>query len=40
MEANGVAEPNSAQLVEAAKSGQLLLLVRRRDQSFYATMKK
>ncbi|MCL2777142.1 MAG: trypsin-like peptidase domain-containing protein [Polyangiaceae bacterium] len=40
IEANGIAEPNSAQLVEAAKGGQLLLLVRRRDQSFYATMKK
>ncbi|MCL2724992.1 MAG: trypsin-like peptidase domain-containing protein [Polyangiaceae bacterium] len=40
IEADGISEPNSAQLVKAAEDGQLLLLVRRRDQSFYATMKK
>jgi S1-C subfamily serine protease len=40
MEADGVSEPTSTQLAEQAKDGQLLVLVRRRDASFYAAMKK
>jgi len=40
VEADGVQEPTSNQLAEAAKDGQLLVRVRRRDASFYAAMKK
>jgi len=40
VECDGVQEPTSAQLAEAAKDGQLLVRVRRRDASFYAAMKK
>jgi len=40
VEADGVQDPTAAQLSEAAKDGQLLVRVRRRDASFYAAMKK
>ena len=40
VEADGIQEPNSNQLSEAAKDGQLIVRVRRRDASFYAAMKK
>jgi S1-C subfamily serine protease len=40
VEADGIADPTAAQLSEAAKDGQLLVRVRRRDASFYAAMKK
>jgi S1-C subfamily serine protease len=40
LECDGIAEPTSAQLSEAAKDGQLLVRVRRRDLTFYAAMRK
>jgi Do/DeqQ family serine protease len=40
VEANGVADPNSAQVAEAARSGTLLVRVRRGDAFFYAALKK
>ena len=40
VEADGISEPTATQLSEAAKDGALLLRVRRRDQTFYAAMKK
>lgn len=40
VEADGAQEPNANQLADAAKDGQLLLRVRRRDSTFYAAMKK
>jgi serine protease Do len=40
IEADGIADPTSTQLTEAAKDGQLLVRVRRRDATFYAAMKK
>ncbi len=40
VEADGLQDPTATQLSEAAKDGQLLLRVRRRDQAFYAAMKK
>lgn len=40
VEADGTQDPNATQLADAAKDGQLLLRVRRRDQAFYAAMKK
>lgn len=40
VEADGIHEPSSNQLSEAAKDGQLLVRVRRRDASFYAAMRK
>jgi S1-C subfamily serine protease len=40
VEADGREDPSSTQLAEAAKDGQLLLRVRRRDSTFYAAMKK
>ena len=40
VECDGISEPNSNQLSEQAKDGQLLVRVRRRDASFYAAMKK
>lgn len=40
VEADGLQDPTSNQLSDAAKDGQLLVRVRRRDASFYAAMKK
>lgn len=40
VEADGIQEPSASQLSEAAKDGSLLVLVRRREASFYAAMKK
>lgn len=40
VEADGVQDPTSAQLSAAAKDGQLLLRVRRRDATFYAAVRK
>ena len=40
IEADGVQDPTSAQLSDAAKDGLLLLRVRRRDATFYAALKK
>lgn len=40
IEADGQPDPTSNQLADAAKDGQLLLRVKRHDQSFYAAMKK
>jgi serine protease Do len=40
VECDGISDPNSNQLSEQAKDGQLLVRVRRRDASFYAAMKK
>ncbi len=40
VEADGIADPTSAQLVEQAKDGQLLVRIRRREASFYAVLKK
>jgi Do/DeqQ family serine protease len=40
IEADGVADPTATQLSEAAKDGQLLVRVRRRELTFYAAMKK
>jgi serine protease Do len=40
VEADGIVEPNANQLADAAKDGQLLVRVRRRDATFYAAMKK
>lgn len=40
LEADGVAEPTSAQLIEQAKDGQLLVRARRQDATFYAAMKR
>ena len=40
VEANGTADPNSAQVAEFAKSGSLLLRVKRGDAFFYAALKK
>lgn len=40
VEADGTQDPNAHQLADAAKDGQLLLRLRRRDQAFYAAMKK
>jgi serine protease Do len=40
VEADGVADPTASQVAEAAKDGQLLVRVRRRDATFYAAMKK
>jgi len=40
VEADGVQDPTSTQLADAAKDGQLLVRVRRREASFYAAMKK
>ncbi len=40
LEADGVNDPTSTQLVEQAKDGQLLVRVRRRAATFYAVMKK
>lgn len=40
LEADGTTEPSAAQLADAAKDGQVLVRVRRRDATFYAAMKK
>ena len=40
VEADGIQDPTSTQLADAAKDGQLLVRVRRREASFYAAMKK
>lgn len=40
VETDGVSDPNLAQLQQASQDGQLLLRVRRRDQSFYAAVRK
>ena len=40
LEADGTTDPSASQLVEAAKDGQLLLRLRRRDATFYAVMKR
>lgn len=40
VEADGVQDPSATQLAEAAKDGQLLVRVRRREGTFYAAMKK
>jgi serine protease Do len=40
VEVDGIQEPNSNQLSDQAKDGQLLVRVRRREASFYAAMKK
>jgi S1-C subfamily serine protease len=40
VEANGVSDPTSAQMAEAARAGTLLLRVRRGDGYFYAALKK
>lgn len=40
VETDGVAEPSLAQLQQASQDGQLLLRVRRRDQAFYAAVRK
>ncbi|HEY8074155.1 MAG TPA: trypsin-like peptidase domain-containing protein [Labilithrix sp.] len=40
VEADGTIEPTAAQLADAAKDGQVLVRVRRRDAAFYAAMKK
>jgi serine protease Do len=40
VEADGLADPNAAQLADAAKDGQVLVRVRRRESVFYAAMKK
>jgi S1-C subfamily serine protease len=40
VEADGAQDPTATQLADAAKDGQLLLRVRRRELAFYAAMKK
>jgi S1-C subfamily serine protease len=40
VEADGVQDPSSSQLQQAAGDGQLLLRVKRRDGYFYAALKK
>ncbi|HZU83626.1 MAG TPA: PDZ domain-containing protein, partial [Polyangiaceae bacterium] len=40
VEANGVIDPTSAQVAEAARSGGLLLRLKRGDSYFYAALKK
>ncbi len=40
VEADGAQDPTAAQLSDAAKDGQLLVRVRRREGTFYAAMKK
>lgn len=40
VEADGAVEPTAAQLADAAKDGQVLVRIRRRDATFYAAMKK
>ena len=40
VEADGIVDPTSTQLQQAAADGQLLLRLRRRDSAFYAALKK
>jgi hypothetical protein len=40
IEANGAAEPSSAQVAEFARQGALLLRLKRGDAYFYAALKK
>ncbi len=40
VEADGTQEPTANQLADAAKDGQVLVRVRRRDASFYAALRK
>lgn len=40
VEANGTANPSSSQVAEFAKTGSLLLRVKRGDSFFYAALKK
>jgi Do/DeqQ family serine protease len=40
VEANGTADPTSAQVADAARSGTLILRVKRGDSFFYAALKK
>jgi Do/DeqQ family serine protease len=40
VEANGIADPSSAQVADVAKGGSLLLRVKRGDAYFYAALKK
>jgi Do/DeqQ family serine protease len=40
IEADGIQDPSANQLAEAAKDGQLLVRVRRRDATFYAALHK
>jgi S1-C subfamily serine protease len=40
IEADGLADPNSRQLADAAKDGQVLVRIRRREASFYAAMHR
>jgi S1-C subfamily serine protease len=40
IEADGLVDPTANQLADAAKDGQLLVRVRRRDSTFYAALKK
>jgi serine protease Do len=40
VEANGVSDPNSAQVADAARSGTALLRIKRGDSYFYAALKK
>jgi S1-C subfamily serine protease len=40
VEADGILDPNSNQLAEAAKDGQVVVRVRRKELVFYAVMKK
>jgi len=39
-EADGVSEPTTAQVVQMAQSGHMLLRVRRRDATFYAAVRR
>jgi S1-C subfamily serine protease len=40
VEADGISDPNANQLADAARDGQLLVRVKRRDAVFYAALKK
>jgi S1-C subfamily serine protease len=40
VEANGTADPTSAQVADAARGGSLLVRVKRGDAFFYAALKK
>jgi len=40
VEADGIPYPTTKQLTDATATGQLLLRLRRRDQEFYAALRK
>ena len=40
IEADGITEPNAAQMAWAQQDGHMLLRVRRRDAAFYAAVRK